>query len=1393
MFYKNYIPGVFVLFLVFVFATGSALASHSQGADLTYQCLGGNQYRVTLSFYRDCAGVAAPNAAIITISSVSCGQNFTINLNPLPGTGQEVSPICQSATTECAGGLLPGVQEYIYTNTVTLPANCSDWVLSYDLCCRNTAINTIFDPGNQNIHVEATLDNQNVSCNNSPSFSNNPVPFICVGQTFCFNHGAIDPDGDSLVYSLVAPMNAPGSSITYLGAYSATQPLNSNPPVTFDNATGDICMTPQALEVAVVAVLVEEYRNGQLIGSVMRDLQIRVVNCTNNLPYLDGIDLAGTGTGNGNYTISTCANNNICFYINSYDSDAGQNLTLEWNNAIPAATFTPGAGQRPQAQFCWTPAQADISNVPHCFTVQVKDDNCQYYGTSVYSFCVTVNGLTVDLGADQNISCINQAAINAATTGGSGNYTYLWNSGETTASINAAAGTWYVDVTDVSDGCTGSDTMVIIFTNALVADFTFNTACEGTATNFTDASQSGGGANIVSWDWNFGDGNNSATQNPSHIYSAAGTFNVRLIVENDIGCHDTSFYNVTVKPSPQVDFVFTNQCTGTLVNFTDQTLFPSGTITTWTWNFGDGSPIDNTQNPSHTYNSSGQYNVTLAATGDNGCTGLITQQTDAYPIPVPAFIYSNACMNSAMSFSDQSTISSGNINSWTWNFGDGSPVSGQQNPFHIYAATGSFSVSLAIVSDHSCPASISQNITVRDLPVPDFSNTTACAQSPSAFTDNSSIASGTIDAWEWTFGDVSNPSNEQNPVHVYGAGGSFDVKLVVTSNFGCTDSLTQNITVHPKPLASFNTTGTCVGDVSVFTDESTISSGFINGWNWSFGNGIFSAAQDTVYIYTVAGTYLVGLQVTSDQGCTGSQTATLLVSDIPQAAFSVNDICQDDNAVFTDQSVISVGTISQWEWDFGDGSTTYSGNAPPPHVYNNWGPYNISLIVTSVGGCSDTAINTIGVYPVPQPDFSATIECAGTPTAFTDLSGIAFGSVESWTYNFNDNGVITNNSNPLYTFSTHGIFDVSLIVSSEFGCTATITHPVIVNAVPVVDFSATSVCLGSITDFTDLSTIASGNSIAWGWNFNDGSTSTLQNTSHTYTDAGIFNVNLTVTSDSGCQSSVMLPVEVFPAPDVDFIADVEEGCQPLAVNFTDLSIIPPGYDIVWWLWDFGDGNTSPAQNPLHVFDSAGVFTVILHVKSANGCDNVDTLAGMITVYPKPAAGFSASPQPTTIIYPYIDFTDNSSGANQWQYDFGDHINAATQNPQHTYSDTGTYTVQQIVINQFGCRDTIESIVIINDAFTFYIPNSFSPNGDGDNDYFFGSGIGITSSRMRIFNRWGEEIFSSFADNPKWDGMISKTNELAPQDVYVYVFLITDVFGNTHTYRGKVMLFLGENQ
>ncbi|MBP7271028.1 MAG: hypothetical protein KBA16_11845, partial [Bacteroidia bacterium] len=238
-----------------LFSVQRSSASHSMGSDLTYQCLGGNTYQVTLSFYRDCVGVPADGWADILIQS-SCYPAFYLTLDPIPGTGQEITPICSTEVTTCSGGTYTGIQEYVYTGTVTLPGPCADWTFSYNLCCRNAAITNINLPANSLMYIFATLDNTSGICNNSPVFSNKPVPFVCLGQQFCFNHGAYDPDGDSLVYQMITPLDQAGLGVTYLAPFNALNPLSSSPAMTFNPANGDICMTPTNLEVTVMAVLV---------------------------------------------------------------------------------------------------------------------------------------------------------------------------------------------------------------------------------------------------------------------------------------------------------------------------------------------------------------------------------------------------------------------------------------------------------------------------------------------------------------------------------------------------------------------------------------------------------------------------------------------------------------------------------------------------------------------------------------------------------------------------------------------------------------------------------------------------------------------------------------------------------------------------------------------------------------------------------------------------------------------------------------------------------------------------------------------------------------------------------------------------------------------------------
>jgi hypothetical protein len=281
------------LLLVVFFFAGFSIdlhASHLLGSEITYECIGPNRYRVRMTVYRDCAGISAESSQTLRYSSAQCGVNTTITLNRV-GSPVDITPLCPSQVSRCQSSSGPfGFQEVIYEGIINLPPGCgSDWVLSWSLCCRNDAINNLTSPGNQNMGVTATLDNTiQPICNNSPVFNNEPAAILCVNQPFVYNHGVSDPDGDSLYFSLGNCIQGVGSNVNYSGSWNGTTPLPTSSGVTIDPFTGAISFTPTQTFVGVICVKVEEFRNGVKIGEVNRDMQFRVINCSNTPPVATG-------------------------------------------------------------------------------------------------------------------------------------------------------------------------------------------------------------------------------------------------------------------------------------------------------------------------------------------------------------------------------------------------------------------------------------------------------------------------------------------------------------------------------------------------------------------------------------------------------------------------------------------------------------------------------------------------------------------------------------------------------------------------------------------------------------------------------------------------------------------------------------------------------------------------------------------------------------------------------------------------------------------------------------------------------------------------------------------------------------------------------------------------
>ena len=305
-------------------------ATHAAGMDIAYECISSgtnsDTYKITLKFYRDCEGISNWGTLYLEYSS-SCSSGSTALTQV--GSSLNINPACLSF---CNGGNSLGIEQYTYETTITL-SKCSDWVLSVCEAARNNAINTINNPGNQDLCVQATLNNT-VHCNNSPTFSQYPTPFICTGNYYCYNNGAIEIDGDSLVYSLITPLNNDnGGTVTYIAPYNATNPVGGGS--TFDQSTGNLCITPPNIITSILAIKISEYRNGILIGSIIRDIQINSFSCTGTIPpTLSGIDLT---------TVVDINNTNSYTYeLNCPDGSQSINFDI---NTINNNSLTPPGSQ----------------------------------------------------------------------------------------------------------------------------------------------------------------------------------------------------------------------------------------------------------------------------------------------------------------------------------------------------------------------------------------------------------------------------------------------------------------------------------------------------------------------------------------------------------------------------------------------------------------------------------------------------------------------------------------------------------------------------------------------------------------------------------------------------------------------------------------------------------------------------------------------------------------------------------------------------------------------------------------------------------------------------------------------------------------------------------------
>ncbi|MDW5549944.1 PKD domain-containing protein [Methanosarcina sp.] len=881
---------------------------------------------------------------------------------------------------------------------------------------------------------------------------------------------------------------------------------------------------------------------------------------------------------------------------------------------------------------------------------------------------------------------------------------------------------------------------------------------------FTDLSE-----NATSRNWNFGDGTNSTVKSPTHTYLASGNYTVNLTAINAKGTGSklgtiTVFDTSVLPPVANFSSNVTNGYTPLCVQFTDL----SKNATEWNWDFGDGD-TSSEQNPTHTYYAEGNYNVTLRVINPVGESTKTSKMKVKISSNAGTYAYvANACDDTVSIIDITANKVTGVMPVGSYPFGIAVTPDGKK----VYVTNiGSNTTSVINTETNKVTA------TIKELYEPIGIAVSPDGKKAYVMSDGYTVENDT--GWYFIGGNVSvidtatnkvtakmdtggNPSKmtitlDGKKLYIthgfdfYGDGenvGIYDTATMTSTTWFRVTGMPSGVAVSPdgkkayvasrvtenpgnptqkkyRGIVSVVDTVTNKVTAKVTIIEPTIENVQLDGVlvsldgkkvyvtnSWGDNTYVIDTVTNKV-IATVKGNYPNGIAFSPDgrkvyvansgddnvcviDTATNKVTATVAVGSCPEgvAISPIKQVSPVSNftsnvtsgkapltVAFTDKST---GIPTKWKWIFGDGANSTKQN--PIHKYSKAGNYTVSLTVSnSAGNNTTTKTNYIKVTAAttkPVANFTSNVTSGKVPltVAFTDKSK---GDPTKWKWIFGD-GTNSTSKNPIHKYSKAGNYTVSLTVSNAAGSnTLTKSNYIKVTTIikPVAAFSA-SPASGKVPLKVTFSDKSTNSPTSWKWSFGDGKTSTVKNPVHTYSKAGNYTVSLTVKNTAGTSTKTIknyVTVKTAPIkPVASFSASPTSGKAPLKVSFTDQSAGTP----TKWGWSFGDGTTSNKQNPVHTYSKAGTYTVKLTVTNAAGTNTV-TKAGYIQVVAKPVAAFSASP--TSGKAPLkVTFTDKSTNSPaSWKWSFGDGKTSTVKNPVHTYSKTGKYTVSLTVKNAAG--------------------------------------------------------------------------------------------------------------
>ena len=1310
-------------------ATGSISVAGSGGTSPYYYNIGGGSYGTNTLFNKLSAGtytmgvkdangcsttilvtVGEPTAALLLITNqtnVSCNGlgDALINTSATGGT---------SAYTYNIGGGSYGSS----TSFTNLAAGTYTIGVKDSKGCINTNSVTITEP---NLLSVSVISSTHVKCKGDAT-----------GEI------KVSGNGGTTAYTYNINGGTYGSSTTFSGLVSGNYTIGIK-----DKNGCTASVTTTITEPPQVVLTTTSIKNIDCKGSSTGAISITASGGTS--PYTYNINSGGytsslsfTGLPAGSYTLGVKDDNGCkttitvtlteptvlsvsSVSITDVDCNGNKNgvIVVSGSGGVSPYTYNINGGSY---QFSSTFSGLAGGN----YTIGVKDNNG----------CINSTTLTVKEPASalslshtqQNATCngLGDGSVTLNASGGTSPYEYNVGSG-TFGSSNVfgtlAAGNYTFGVKD-KNGCQTTINVSITQPNVLelFADSIYHVDCKGNSTGAVLLSGKGG---TTAYRYNISGG----TYQIANKYTAlsAGTYSVGIKDKN--GCVTSK--NITINEPGQLTMsigVSDVSCDGGSDG--RLTVTASGGTPKYQYKLGSSGAWQNSNQIGNL--SKGSYTVYLR--DSNLCSTSSSASVSESVVMQPLLDISSAvnlCLGSTHYFSgSRSAINSGSF-SVKWDFGDGDTASGV-TVGHKYVTTGTYTVTMTMLGSTGCKKVVKETVKVYPVPVVQFCpidvlnnciNSQCLRGNIFKFKSTSYIANGSINQYDWDFGDGNKQSGTAlNSVdYTYKNAGSYTAKLTLKSDNGCINQGDYTIVVksHPLAKAAVNSADSCYKlNYFDFTSNGTtaVSGSVISSYSWKFGTGSLPGSS-TVDMpsginYSSEGIKNISLIVEDANKCSDTTKLTVVIYSSPQPKIVLHSTtpkstqCFKGNSFrFENKTTIKTGTLT-YKWDFGDGTTSTAEN-PPPKTYSKEGDYTVRLVATSNIGCVESITYQVVVLASPKADFSTNAICSTSYSIiFYDASIINSGKLNSYEWEFGDK-VTSKVKNPSHTYTNSGSYTVTFMVESDLGCRDTVVKNV--SAYDKIsakfDVQRNNCGINSQIQFTNKSLAPTSSN--YNWDFGDNTQSSQTNPIHQFNRADTFLVTLKVLSPDGCEATAKESVFVYTDPEADFDVSSLICNNSAAVQFTNKSRISA--DTLFNSWEFGDGNTSVQKSPSHTYSNFGTYSVKLTVKTSKGCS--DVISKTINVRPKPQANFnitSLDPCLSTNSITMENGSSISSGTYNYRWILSDGKNINNVSPfKHSFKKDTVYSIKLIVESTFGCKDSMEKSteIFANPLADIYINNS----------------------------------------------------------------------------------------